>query len=129
MVEFSTRESSVSIVGEWVLNYDFRCMGQYAQAPLRFNADGTCVIPDTTGDAGGDTPGKWMVRNGKVLFQFHGQVGENRATYGGDIEGNAMVGIMAFGDEEMFGCWFAVQRVGAVRESKSELSVSGRPTK
>jgi hypothetical protein len=131
----------MSISGEWLLNYDFGFTGQYSQAILRFNADGTFVSPDVTGDAGGDSHGKWVSHDGQLLLQFQpdqlGATETARATYSGVVQENVMVGIMAFCGQQESGCWFAVQsgsnvavqRGAAVAARRPELNLFGRPKK
>jgi hypothetical protein len=130
----------MSMLGDWVLNYDFGFTGQYSQAILRFNTDGTFVSPDLTGDAGGDLFGKWMSHDGQILLQFQHEpsaTDNNRVTYGGVVQGNAIVGIIAFCSQEKSGCWFAVQsgtnvavrRTAEMAAPIGELSPLGRPKK
>ena len=77
----------MSIVGDWTLYYDWGCGGSYTAAGITFNNDGTF---STSEDEVSET-GKWVQNDGMVLFQFD----SFKTTYGGNLAGNVMVGIMS----------------------------------
>jgi hypothetical protein len=107
--------TDVAIGGQWTLHYDWGCDGSYSQVGITFNNNGTFNIPNYIG--------KWVQNDGMILFQFD----TVKTTYGGNLAGNAMVGMMStFGGTN--GCWYAI-RVGSTtmraEERKPEFDASG----
>jgi hypothetical protein len=104
------------VVGEWTLHYDWGCSGNYNQAGITFNNDGTFSS---------DSAGKWVQTDGTILFRF-----DNSTAYGGNVVGNAMVGTMLSFDGSN-GCWYAI-KVGSTtmsaKERKPEFDASGNKT-
>ena len=113
----------MSIVGDWTLYYDWGCGGSYTAAGITFNNDGTF---STSEDEVSET-GKWVQNDGMVLFQFD----SFKTTYGGNLAGNVMVGIMST-FAGLNGCWYAI-KVGSTtmlaKERKPEFDASGKKTK
>jgi hypothetical protein len=113
----------MSIVGEWTLHYDWGCSGNYAQAGITFNNDGTFSTSEASA-------GKWVQTDGMILFQFD-QFDSIKTTYGGNLAGNAMVG-MSSTFAGLNGCWYAI-RVGSTtmlaKERKPEFDSSGNKAK
>ena len=63
-----------------------------------------------------------------ILFQFD----TSKTTYGGNVAGNVMVGIMNTFEEFGDGCWYAIREgitTMRVEESKLEFDVSGKKLK
>jgi hypothetical protein len=108
-------------VGEkWVLHYDWNCDGSYSQVDITFNANGTFSLPPSS-------TGKWVQVEGMILWQFDNL----KTTYGGNVAGSAMTGLMStFGG--LKGCWYAI-KAGATtmtaKERKPELDVAGNKAK
>ena len=75
-----------------------------------------------------DTRGSGHKKDGMILFQFD----TSKVTYGGNLAGNVMVGIMNSFEEFGDGCWYAI-RVGITtmlaEESKPEFDASGNKSK
>jgi hypothetical protein len=107
----------MAIDGQWTLHYGWGCTGNYSQAPITFNNNGTFSNPPYTG--------KWVQSDGKILFQFD----TAKTTYGGNFAGNAMVGAMST-FAGLNGCWYAI-RVGSTitKAEEAELDASGAKTK
>jgi hypothetical protein len=107
----------MSVVGQWTLHYDWGCSGNYSQAGITFNNNGTF----NSGSAG-----KWVQTDGMILFRF-----DNSTAYGGNVVGNAMVGTSLSFDGSK-GCWYAI-RVGSTtmsaEERKPEFDESGNKAK
>jgi hypothetical protein len=113
----------MSIVGEWILHYDWGCSGSYSQTGITFNNDGTFSTSE-------EEAGKWAQTDGMILFQFD-QWDSIRTNYGGNSAGNAIVGMMStFAGSN--GCWYAI-RVGSTtmlaKERKPEFDASGKKAK
>ena len=82
--------------GSWTLHYDWNCTGNYSQAPMSLNGDGTLsVLSSETGER--------VENDGKIMWRFN----TGPAVYSGDIIGPAMVGISSTFQGQN-GCWYAV---------------------
>jgi hypothetical protein len=107
----------MTINGQWTLHYSWGCNGTYIQVPITFNSDGTFINQSLKG--------KWVQNDGMILFQF-----DNKATYGGNFAGNAMVGMMSTFTGSN-GCWYAIRAgstIVSTEEHKPELDASGNKT-
>jgi hypothetical protein len=109
----------MAIDGQWTLHYSWGCNGSYIQTGMTLNNNGTFSTSGLTG--------KWLQNAGMILFQFDSV----KTTYGGNFNGNAMVGMMStFGG--LNGCWYAI-RVGSTvtdaEVSKPEFDAAGSKTK
>jgi hypothetical protein len=106
----------MSVVGQWTLFYGWGCSGSYSQAAMTINANGTFAI--------GSLTGKWVQVEGMVTWQF-----DNKATYGGNVVGGAMVGLMST-FTGLNGCWYAIKaRAMAAKEEKPEYDAAGNKAK
>jgi hypothetical protein len=88
----------MSVNGEWMLHYDWGCTGNYYQAPITFNSDGTFNAPNYIG--------RWAQNEGKIEWRFDGPGPDT--VYSGDVVDAAMVGISStFAGKN--GCWYALR--------------------
>jgi hypothetical protein len=105
--------------GEWTLNFDWGCTGNYAQAPMTLVGNGTLsVLTNETGE--------WVENDGKIMWRFD----TGPAVYSGDIIGPAMVGIMST-FQGLNGCWYATvgsSTTMAFAARKPEHDVAGNRT-
>ncbi|WP_162182441.1 fibronectin type III domain-containing protein [Lacinutrix jangbogonensis] len=83
---------SNSVVGNWILNYDFNCNNNYNQAGITFNADFTFLAPSA------GLTGTWVLIGNQITWTYD----DNGFQYNGTIVGNYMSGTMGTA-----GCWFA----------------------
>jgi hypothetical protein len=72
----------MAVQGSWTLHYSWGFTGNYAQAPITFNSDGTF---------GGAYTGKWRQLAGTLMLSFNG----GPANYGGTVNGNIGSGLMS----------------------------------
>lgn len=111
----------MAINGDWILHFDWDCIGNYNQAGITFNSDGTFSVPSE-----GNT-GKWVQNEGTIQWQYD----TVKTTYGGNFVKNAMVGIMST-FAGLNGCWYAI-RAGSTtmkaEEAKPEFNTSGQKAK
>jgi hypothetical protein len=85
--------SCPSIVGEWIINFDWHCDGSSGTAPITFNADGTASFS-----------GNWSQNRCDMQILF-----PNGTTYTGNVntDGTHLSGTMAMGGGGSTGCWTA----------------------
>ena len=105
--------------GEWTLNFDWGCTGNYSQAPMMLNGDGTLSVLTTE-------TGEWVENDGKIMWRFD----TGPAVYSGDIIGPAMVGISST-FQGLNGCWYALvggSTTAALEARKPEHDVAGNKT-
>lgn len=109
----------MAIEGQWTLHYGWGCTGNYGQAGITFNNNGTFSIPSQ------NYTGKWTQQDGMILFQFD----TSKTTYGGNFAGNAMVGLMST-FTGLNGCWYAIRMGSTIaEEGKAEYTASGDKAK
>ena len=103
--------------GEWTLHYDWGCTGNYVQAPMMLNGNGTLsVLSSETGE--------WVENDGKIMWRFD----TGPAVYSGDIVGPVMVGISST-FQGLNGCWYALvggSTAMAREASRAEYNVAGK---
>jgi hypothetical protein len=103
--------------GAWTLHFDWNCTGNYDEAQMMLNGDGTFTVqPSETG--------KWVINEGKIMFRFD----TGPAVYSGDIIGLAMVGISST-FQGLNGCWYALTggaTAMALEPHKTEYNVAGK---
>jgi hypothetical protein len=102
--------------GEWTLNYDWNCTGNYTAVPMLLNGDGTLTVLSSE-------TGEWVENDGKIMWRFD----TGPAVYSGDIIGPAMVGISST-FQGLNGCWYAVTGSGtamALEARKPVYDVTG----
>jgi hypothetical protein len=87
-----------AINGQWTLHYSWGCSGSYTQVGITFNTNGAFSIPSQ------NLAGKWVQNDGMILFQFD----TSKTTYGGNVAGNAMVGMQSTFTGSN-GCWYATK--------------------
>ncbi|BAW29962.1 hypothetical protein SAMN02910340_01764 [Methanosarcina thermophila] len=110
----------MAISGQWNLHYSWGCSGSYIQVGITFNSNGTFSIPSQ------NLAGRWTQNDGMILWQFN-----NNASYGGNLAGNAMVGIMST-FAGLNGCWYAIKAGSTVmpaEEEKVEFDAAGEEVK
>jgi hypothetical protein len=108
----------LSIDGRWIIYYDWGCTGTYHNAGINFSPDGTFSVPEQ------GFIGKWIQNDGMILFQFD----DSKTTYGGNITGNAMVGVSS-DFERIKGCWYAIKEGSIItpsEEHKPEFDLTGK---
>ena len=110
----------MAVVGQWTLHYDWGCVGRYVQGAISFDNNGTF--------RGGEfETGKWTQNDCMILFQYD----TVKTTYGGNIVGNTMVGMMST-FEGSNGCWYAIKvgsTIMSAEEHKPEFDASGNKAK
>jgi hypothetical protein len=82
------------VTGAYTLHYSWGCTGQYADAPLAFNANGTLSF-------GGFVVGRWVRRDGTLLWVYTA----GPAKYAGTIAGPVGTGVMSTFTGHT-GCWY-----------------------
>jgi Thermolysin metallopeptidase, alpha-helical domain/Thermolysin metallopeptidase, catalytic domain len=86
----------MKISGNWVLHFSWNSTGQYAQANLAFNSDGTFS---------GAAIGKWVQQDGTLLLSFD----SGPAKYAGNLDGNVGTGAMST-FSGLDGCWYLTKQ-------------------
>ena len=107
------------VTGKWTLHYDWNCDGSYSQVDMTLNANGTFSLPPYTG--------KWVQVEGMILWQFD----NSKTSYGGNVAGNAMTGLMST-FAGLKGCWYAIKSGATTMlliERKPEFDVTGNKAK
>jgi hypothetical protein len=86
----------MAVQGSWTLHYSWGFTGNYAQAPITFNSDGTF---------GGAYTGKWRQLAGTLMLSFNG----GPAKYAGTLDGNVANGEMStyVGND---GAWYLTRK-------------------
>ena len=93
--------------GAWTLHFDWGCTGNYAEASMMLNGDGTLsVLTSETGE--------WVENDGKIMWRFD----TGPAVYSGDIIGPVMLGISST-FQGLNGCWYALVGDGTMMASKA----------
>lgn len=72
----------MTVQGNWTLHYSWGFTGNYTQAPIIFNSNGTF---------GGAYSGKWRQLAGTIMLNFT----SGPANYGGTVNGNIGSGVMS----------------------------------
>ena len=124
----------MTIVGEWILHFDWGCAGTYYPTSICFNNDGT--FSHTAGQASRPW-GKWVQIDGMILWQFSpstGLKGYCATTYSGNKVGNVVAGLMIYGNPNRIyrGRWYAIKtgtKLYNLEEGKPEFDVTGKKTK
>jgi hypothetical protein len=107
------------VSGKWTLHFDWNCDGSYSQVDITFDNNGNFSTSE-------GLTGKWVQVEGMILWQY-----ANKCTYGGNVAGNAMTGLMST-FAGLKGCWYAI-KAGAttklVAERKPEFDTAGNKAK
>jgi hypothetical protein len=109
----------MSVSGAFALHYSWGCTGSYNSSTITFNADGTF----TESSSGGS--GKWSQTNGNIIWQWNG----NLATYGGVVNGGAIVGNMISGSITGAGCFYANKAGAGVAAAEVDHDATGAKKK
>ncbi|MFY9199587.1 MAG: hypothetical protein ACOX7X_07300 [Methanosarcina flavescens] len=111
----------MAVSGQWNLHYSWGCSGSYVQVGITFNSNGTFSIPSQ------NLSGRWIQSDGMILWQFN----TSKTSYGGNLAGNAMVGIMSTFTGSN-GCWYAIRAGSTImlaEERKAKFDAAGEEVK
>lgn len=87
----------MSVVGTWVVFYDWQCTGTYGQAKIEFKNDGTVDVDGAIG--------QWAEEAGMVIMRFTEGPG---AVYTANRVQHSMTGISSV-FSGFNGCWYALR--------------------
>ncbi len=87
----------MSVVGDWLVSYDWQCTGTYAQIKIRFNSNYTVDV--------GGAIGAWGEVAGMVIMRF---TDGPMAVFAANRVQHSMTGMSTVGNG-FDGCWYAVR--------------------
>ncbi|HEU4391042.1 MAG TPA: hypothetical protein VFV34_24765 [Blastocatellia bacterium] len=109
----------MGIPQNWTLFFNWGCGGTYTSTPIEFNPDQTFKIP-----AFGES-GVWVENGGTILFTFL-PAGSTPTTYGGNVNGGAMVGAQIFASTPpVQGCFYAIEGTAHASQTSDKLKAGG----